>query len=219
MEQPVPERLVSLVRADDVQRVEQPAIEFSAARWVQRAPDYAEVFATLPTVLDRTSVREFSGRQPLNDSGALGIFIASQVWGYGKVGYGPFRLGEALAEGTLAPTLSASRAYLTDGEPVDAFRELCVRHELPWVGTAFGTKFLHFADPAGDALILDSVVAKWLREHTGLHFRCLRDEREYATWLALAAQWAQETGTTPERIEFLVFSDGLPAGSQWLTEA
>ncbi len=215
----IPDRLVSLVCEDEARRVTQPVIEFAPDRWIERAPDYAEVFATLPALLDRGSVREFCDRQPLDDSGALGIFISSQVWGYGKVGYGPFRLGEALAEGTLAPTLSASRAHLADGEPVEAFRELCVRHELPWVGTAFGTKFLHFADPAGHALILDSVVARWMKEHTGLDFRCLRDEREYATWLALASRWAQETGTTPERIELLVFSDGLPEGSQWLAEA
>lgn len=215
----IPERLVNLVREDEVRRVKQPVIEFSADRWIQRAPDYAEVFVALPTLLDRTSVNEFCDRQPSDDLGALAIFIASQVWGYGKVGYGPFRLGEALAEGTLPSTLSASRALLGEGQPVEAFRELCVRHELPWVGTAFGTKFLHFADPAGNALILDSVVAGWLKQHTGQSFRCLRDEREYETWLALAAQWAEQTDTTPERIELLVFSDGLPEGSQWRAES
>lgn len=215
----IPERLVTLVREDGVRRVQQPAIEFVPARWVQRAPDHAELFGSLPAVLDRASVHEFCAQQPVDDAGALRIFVASQVWGYGKVGYGPFRLAEALAEVTLAPTLSSSRAHLRAGQPVDAFRELCVTHELPWVGTAFGTKFLHFADPAGSALILDSVVAGWLKQHTGLRFRCLRDEREYATWLALAAEWAAETGTTPERIELLVFCDGLPERSQWLAES
>lgn len=214
----IPDRLVSLVRGDEGRRVVQPAIEFSPDRWIERAPDYADVIAELPPQLDRTSVREFCDRQPLDDSGALGIFIASQIWGYGRVGYGPFRLSEALAAPTLATTLSSSRALLGEARPVDAFRELCVRHELPWVGTAFGTKFLHFADPNGSALILDSVVAGWLKEHAGLNFRCLRSEQEYATWLELAVAWADETGTTPERIELLVFSDGLPEGSQWLAE-
>jgi hypothetical protein len=215
----IPDRLVSLVRGDETRRVKQPVIEFAPDRWIERAPDYAEVIADLPAQLDRTSVHEFCDRQPLDDSGALGIFIASQIWGYGQVGYGPFRLGEALAAPALAPTLSAGRALLGEGRPVDAFRELCVRHELPWVGTAFGTKFLHFADPTGRALILDSVVAGWLKEHTGLNFRCLRSEQEYATWLELAAAWAESTGTTSERIELLVFSDGLPEGSQWLAES
>lgn len=63
------------------------------------------------------------------------------------------------------------------------------------------------------------MVAGWLKQHTGQSFRCLRDDREYATWLALAAHWADETGTTRERIELLVFSDGLPEGSQWLAES
>lgn len=215
----IPDRLVRIVRGDEARRVAQPAMEFSADRWIERAPDYAEVIEELPAQLDRRSVREFCGRQPFDDSGALRIFIASQIWGYGRVGYGPFRLSEALAAPILAPTLSASRALLREGRPADAFRELCVRHELPWVGTAFGTKFLHFADPTGNALILDSVVAGWLKQHAALNFRCLRSEHEYATWLELASAWAEGTGTTPERIELLVFSDGLPEGSQWLAES
>jgi hypothetical protein len=215
----IPDRLVSLAREDEVRRVTQPIMEFAPDRWIERAPDHAEVIAELPAQLNRTSVREFCDRQPTDDSGALRIFIASQIWGYGQVGYGPFRLGEALGAPALAPALSESRAFLREGQPVDAFRELCVRHELPWVGTAFGTKFLHFADPTGRALILDSVVAGWLKEHAGLNFRCLRSDQEYATWLELAGAWAEETGTTPERIELLVFSDGLPQGSQWLAES
>lgn len=213
--EPIPERLLTLVRLDAEQPVQQPSMEFSPERWIDRAPDHANVFAELPDLLDRISVRGFCSRQPYDDAGAIGVFIASQVWGYGRIGYGPFRLGEALADPRTALVLGSTRALLRDGGTAAAFRELCVTHELPRVGTAFGTKFLHFADPTGRALILDSVVAGWLRQHTSVRFRCLRDEREYATWLALAASWAAEAGTTPERIELLVFSDGLPADSQW----
>lgn len=211
----IPERLLTLVRLDAEQPVQQPVMEFSPDRWVERAPDHADVFAELPGLLDRASVRGFCDQRSYDDVGATGVFIASQVWGYGRVGYGPFRLGEALADPRLAAVLSSTRALLRDGRTTDAFRELCVAHELPRVGTAFGTKFLHFADPTGSALILDSVVAGWLRQHTGIRLRCLRDEREYVTWLALATSWAAEAGTTPERIELLLFSDGLPEGSQW----
>lgn len=215
----IPDRLMELVRADNARPVQQPVIEFVPERWIERSPAFAEVVASLPARLDRASVRAFCENQAHDDDGAMAIFIASQIWGYGQVGYGPFRLAEALAEPTLAPILGATRSLLDDGKPVDAFHELCVRHELPWVGTAFGTKFLHFADATGRALILDSVVAGWLKEHAGLKFRCLRNEREYATWLELAGAWANESETTPERIELLVFTDGLPEGSQWLGES
>ena len=77
----IPDRLVDLVRGDETRRVKQPAMEFSPDRWVQRAPDYADVFASLPAQLERVSVRQFCDRQPLEESGALRIFIASQVWG------------------------------------------------------------------------------------------------------------------------------------------
>lgn len=215
----IPDRLMELVRADSARRVQQPVVEFLPERWIERSPAFAEVIGSLPAQLDRASVRAFCDRQPHDEDGAVAIFIASQIWGYGQVGYGPFRLAEGLAQPTLGAVLSATRSLLDHDEPVEAFRELCVRHELPWVGTAFGTKFLHFADAAGHALILDSVVAGWLKEHAGLKFRCLRNVREYATWLELAAAWADQSETTPERVELLVFTDGLPEGSQWLGES
>ena len=171
----IPERLLTLVRLDAQHPVQQPSVEFSPDRWVERAPDHADVFAELPGLLDRASVRGFCDQQSYDDVGGVGVFIASQVWGYGRVGYGPFRLGEALADPRLAAVLSSTRALLRNGRTTDAFRELCVTHELPWVGTAFGTKFMHFADPTGSALILDSVVACWLRQHTGIRLRCLRE--------------------------------------------
>jgi len=215
----VPGRLHELVRADQAGPVRPRAMAFSPERWIDRAPEHAATFSSLPELLDRESVRAFCARQHVDEPGAMRIFIASQVWGYGGVGYGPFRLSEALADQALPARLAQSRAEVRAGRPVDGFRVLCVEHESPWVGTAFGSKFLHFADPDGRALILDAVVAGWLRKHAGLSFRCLRDEREYAAWLEIAAGWGSEFNLAPERIELLIFTAGLPEKSQWRSES
>ena len=101
------------------------------------------------------------------------------------------------------------------GDPVGAFRTLCVTSAIPHVGMAFGSKFLYFADPHGRALILDSLLRAWLAEHAGVHLRGGRDEREYAMWLLIAEQWAKALKTTGEQLELIVFTDALPADSAW----
>jgi len=86
----IPERLLTLVRLDAEQPVQQPSMEFSPDRWVERAPDHADVFTELPGLLeggarasqraarsaspaaasDRASVRGFCDQQACDDVGA-----------------------------------------------------------------------------------------------------------------------------------------------------
>ena len=169
----------------------------------------------LPRELDRVSGRAFALSCPRSPEGALAAFIASQIWGYGANGYGPFRLGRALAYPDLPRILKGVRAQVTDGDPVGAFRTLCVMHEIPCVGAAFASKFLYFVDPHGRALILDRVVRAWLADYAGVTLRGGRDEREYAVWLLLAEQWARSLGVSRVELELIIFSDRLAEGSVW----
>jgi hypothetical protein len=95
------------------------------------------------------------------------------AWGYGRVGYGPYRVHRVL-ETTLdaGSILQSAAGELGSGGPVRAY-VLLGEHgaaRLPGLGPAFGTKFLYFCSPSGasPALILDRLVADWLREHAGL---------------------------------------------------
>ena len=108
------------------------------------------------------------------------------------------------------------RAQLADGDPVGAFRTLCVTSKIPHVGMAFGSKFLYFADPHGRALILDSLLRVWLAEHAAERLRGGRDEREYAMWLLIAKQWAKALRITGDQLELVMFTDALPVDSRWL---
>ena len=152
---------------------------------------------------------------PRSQRGALAGFIASQIWGFGTNGYGPYRLAEALAHPGLGRILARVCEQLADGDPVGAFRILCVTSEIPHVGMAFGSKFLYFADPHGRALILDSLLRVWLAEHAGVRLRGGRDEREYAMWLLIAEQWARALKITGEQLELVMFTDALPVDSPW----
>jgi hypothetical protein len=212
---PAPDRLRTLVEDDQRNPIQQPPVILDYQRWSKRLVDHEEVLRSLPRELTRENVREFALGQPDDPAGAAAAFIASQIWGYGSTGYGPFRLAEALKHPQLPDALQEARSRLRHDRPVDAFRVLCVDHQIPWTGTSFGTKYLFAVDPHGRALILDRFVAEWLERRAGLRLRDQRSEREYATWLAVAESWARGLGVDRNRLEMLIFTDGLGARSSW----
>jgi hypothetical protein len=151
------------------------------------------------------------------------------VWGYGTVGYGPYRTARALT-GTLwprreqaaAPTTLASlekslRKFRNAG-PVEAFRYLMnppksrgeQTGKIPYLGAAFFTKWLYFATCEGDpangaaALILDRLVRGWLDRRAGLELR-LGVTADYARYLDVMHTWAADLGGTPPQVEETIF--------------
>ena len=73
---------------------------------------------------------------------------------------------------TPTPDFKAAAGTAVEGRPVDGYA--CLGDHgiarLPHLGHAFGTKFLYFcsATSSQPAFILDRLVARWLRENTGL---------------------------------------------------
>ena len=90
---------------------------------------------------------------------------------------------------------------------------------LPHLGPAFGTKFFYFCSGTGPrpALILDRLVARWLRENVGLAFNELRwSTSTYARYLEAMFGWADELGLAADELEFCIFSTQAGLGeSQW----
>ena len=211
----IPDLLESLVPDIRAGGAQQPAVRVERERWRESTGVHADLLGQIPGELDRVNARAFVLGCPQSQRGALAGFIASQIWGFGTNGYGPHRLGQALAHPGLGRILVKVRAQLADRDPVGAFRTLCVTSEIPHLGMAFASKFLYFADPHGRALILDSLLRAWLAEHAGVRLRGGRDEREYATWLLIAEEWAKALKITSAQLELVMFTDALPAGSRW----
>jgi thermostable 8-oxoguanine DNA glycosylase len=78
---------------------------------------------------------------------------------------------------------------------------------------------LYFCSPAGPrpALILDRLVARWLRESVGLAFNELRwSTSTYARYLEAMFGWADELGLAADELELCIFSTQAGLGeSQW----
>jgi 8-oxoguanine DNA glycosylase-like protein len=85
---------------------------------------------------------------------------------------------------------------------------------------AFGTKFLYFcsATSSQPALILDRLVARWLRENAGLPLNELRwSVSTYVRYLEIMFGWADELALAADELELCIFSTqaGGVGDSQW----
>ena len=154
------------------------------------------MFTRLPDRLTRPVVRGACLRAADAPADAARAFLTVMAWGYGQVGYGPFRV---------------RRPFLGDnGVP-----------RLARLGPAFGTKFLYFCSPAGSrpALILDRLVAAWLRENADLSLNEVRwSVWTYERYLQTMFGWAGELDVAAYELEACIFSEqaGL-VSSQWAT--
>jgi hypothetical protein len=182
-------------------------------------PSHAAAFAALPKQLDRTAVRQACVHASVSQADAERSFLAVMAWGYGRVGYGPFRVRRVLdAAPDARIQLQAAAGAAAQGRPVEAYA--CLGDHgaarLPYLGPAFGTKFLYFCSSTGKrpALIL---VSRWLRETVGLAFNEVRwSVSTYARYLETMAGWAGELALAADELEVCIFSARARLGdSQW----
>jgi 8-oxoguanine DNA glycosylase-like protein len=201
---------------------EQDGIKWPRRRWAVRFPSHAEVFAMLPDRLSRPVVRRACLGAAASPAAAERAFLTVMAWGYGRVGYGPYRVQRVLdATGDAGARLQIAASELASGGTVRAYALLGDTGvpRLPRLGPAFGTKFLYFCSPAGGhpALILDGLVATWLRGSTDLQLNGARwSTRTYERYVAAMLAWADELAVAAYGLETCIFSaQAEVAGGQW----
>lgn len=156
----------------------------------------------------------------------MALFLWSQIWGYGRRGYGPYRVSKIL-QGTPRdnPTISFSQTIgscyetlLEDG-PVEAYRLMANNYWIRGLGPAFLTKFLYFAghgmsdrDHTPESLqplILDAVVSRAIQEEYGIKFGSGWGTERYREYLEFMSTRARaEYGVEPDELEQALFTVG-----------
>lgn len=200
----------------------QAGIPWPRLRWLEAFPKFDSILADLPDRLDRGSVRGHCQSAAQSADDAQSAFLVVMTWGYGDVGYGPFRTARILAD---TPDASerlrlAADAVATGGASA-GYGALAdrSRSRLKWLGPAFGTKFLHFCSPAGHppALILDRLVADWLRDHADVSLNPVPWHTDtYRSYLDLMAEWSDDLRIEADQLEACIFTDQASrTGSQW----
>ena len=200
----------------------QVGIAWPRQRWIERFPGSRELFSGLPDQLDRRIVREHCASAGSSPEEAERAFLIVMTWGYGDVGYGPFRVARILGDTRDASgRLQRAVQSLASGGPLDGYDALgdYGQSRLKWLGPAFGTKFLHFCSPPRlpPALILDRLVADWLRINAELSLNPVPwSTQTYRRYIDLLTEWARELAIEPDELETCLFTEEAGrAGSQW----
>lgn len=220
--EPVPPRLARFaeqLRADDPLT---QAIPFKAERWRTGLDTCAHLEPTLeacavPGVVTRSDLAAISRAVVAGEAHPERLFVATMVWGFGTVGYGPYRTRLMLDDLGTRPHLAEIVALLTAGRLAEAYQSFRVK----MCGPAFFTKFFYAVGLGAGLeplpLVLDSQVAISLRnlavDGAIDAARLVRGEPNvqhfpagYTRYVALINSWARELGCRPDAIEKLLFA-------------
>ena len=203
-------------------RQPQPPIPWPRDRWKESFPQHSELLDGLPDALDRSTVARRGCLAAHAKRDAEIAFIVTMAWGFGRVGYGPWRTRRILeATPNAAVLLRDIARELRAHGPVAAYEAMTSRARLTWLGPAFGTKYLHFCSsetspPA--AIVLDQRVADWLSRSTRLSVDARRwSVSIYAKYFDRLALWSEALDVTPSDLECCIFQAeaNLRSRSQW----
>jgi hypothetical protein len=197
----------------------QPAVGWNTVPWKRTLPEFGGLFDRLPNPINRDHVRA-RAQQADDEPACREAFVAAMVWGYGRVGYGPYRTARVLCANPAAGATLRVAAALVRSEGGPAAFSWLAGHRLRYLGVAFATKYLHFADDgqgSAPALILDRLVRDWLREHAGCRVSLAWDVDGYRHYVETVERWAAGLGASPSQVEYLMFADAASGRSpnQW----
>ncbi|MCX5069463.1 hypothetical protein OOJ91_26810 [Micromonospora lupini] len=145
------------------------------------------------------------------------LLAAVLIWGYGPIGYGPWRAATSLGGDPTGQRLAAALDEVSTSPSDEAVLRTAYRRfrdpgqaRLPWLGPAFFTKVLYFVGYRPGAggvqpLILDRVVAGRLPAEAGITRRNGWSSEEWLAYLRWAADQARSRGIEPDEVELAVF--------------
>lgn len=165
---------------------------------------------------------------------AVQVFLLAMLWGYGLVGYGPFRTRRILDRPEAAAELLEVAQVAQRNGGLAAFNLIADRRAgnsrsfLKWLGPAFGTKYIYFltakSNPQRPAPVMDAVVYRWFRKHAP--DRKLRVDfwhsPSYEQFLNSLDEWASDIThrfgqeIRIDDVEYLIFAEGSRfEGNDW----
>ena len=203
-------------------RPPQPAERWDDNDWLAWLPEHRDLFNELPRALDRAALRRACVDASVDEASATRALIPVTIWGYVNANYGPSRTAAMLRTPHAGHRLLVAAQTLKTQGALAAYVRLSDRggSHLDGLGSAFATKFMYFCQPVDQtpiALILDSLVSKWLANIVGISLPSDRWSRPvYAEYLRLMHAWASALGCAADDIEYCIFRDSAAAeGNAW----
>ncbi len=138
------------------------------------------------------------------------VFLGAMLWGYGTVGYGPWRTQRMLSTPDSGDMLQRTFGLIVENRIEEAYRGF----RLDRCGSAFFTKFFYFSGFERGShrypLILDAYVGRSLRSFDDVDLSDFAntsqwDPRGYTRYIQVMHEWAQELNCEAHNIEYFLF--------------
>ena len=141
------------------------------------------------------------------------LFLAAMIWGHGRSGYGPARVGKLVEAGgtDLLPRIEGLIKAANQG-PAEAWDALTGPHQLKFLGPAFATKVAYFAaftpESSAPQVIIADANTSWAMWDLVDVARSVERRAGYLSYVELAHFWADERGWRADDVEWALFEIG-----------
>lgn len=199
-------------------------VEYDLAAWLQKFrtdPDFMHVCRLFPGAITRSNVIDMGrqARENLCGENLRRYFFAVMMWGFGTVGYGPYRMRQMVDSPEFDGRMRSAIEQVTAGDLERAFAEF----RLPCCGEVYATKYLYFIGRVWDVyplpVVLDSRVIRSfdridrprLERYAKLHrkngkvFHFIFSEGGYARYVDDLNCWARKLDCRADQIEYYLF--------------
>lgn len=221
----IPEALIETFnRWQDARRPSQVRSSWRVEAWAKQMPEHETFLKSLREgSIGREDCINLIGKVTDEES-AIQAFLLAMIWGYGPVGYGPYRTHRVLAEPKTPGRLLEVAQVAQSSGGLAAFNHISMERKkdrsfLKFLGPAFGTKYIYFLTAAITSVettpVMDAVVRGWFRKNVAnvsLNVIEWRGE-SYRVFLDHLRNWARELGEGKDFIEldvveYLIFASG-----------
>jgi hypothetical protein len=211
--------LVPLVRGCSGVAEEQE-VSWAPARWEAALGglDGVPEEAVRSGSISRRHGREAATAARRGEIGPRGFLITAMAWGFGAIGYGPWRTAAMLATPGVEDRVAAIlRIAHRDGARA-VYEAVSGPYRLPRLGPVFATKLIYFAGhdsiaPGPKPLVLDRVVGTLLAHHGApLRWQAFHAD-SYLTYLDLVTTLAARANATPDDVECKLWEVGAGAAA------
>lgn len=191
----------------------QPAQIFYPEKWLDsiQLDEMEMIIERHPSSIRRLDIVPFAYEAAAseNRSSIRQLFIATMLWGYGTVGYGPWRMAHITKDiDQLDQVLMTTLRHIKYGELRAAYNTIQDAH-IPFLGQSYFTKFLYFAGLGCGInrypLILDMRILQSLNTLLGARLFSNGTADDYLNYLLTLHEWAEIIDCRADSIEYLLF--------------
>ncbi len=190
----------------------QPPQIFYPEKWLDaiQLDEIGLILERHPNSIRRLDIVPFATEAVASENGSAirQLFLATMLWGYGTVGYGPWRMAHITKDiDQLDHVLLTTLRNIKHGAVHAAYNTFQNAH-IPFLGQSYFTKYLYFAGLGCGVnhypLILDTRILQSLTTLLGTRYFSNGTADDYLSYLITLHEWAEIIDCRADSIEYLL---------------